>query len=108
MYGSCASSNVILIQRDRNCLLHAVSLCIYNTKDGHSEIRLSTVKKLSISGNISSILSWIYQQLLELRIIKTYSLQMGIWWKCPIDMRQPSEFMVRIAPIPLIMFIHIT
>ena len=46
MYGSCIGSNVISIQRDGNCLFRAVSYCMYNTEDTHSEITLSNINKI--------------------------------------------------------------
>ena len=47
MYGSCPYNNVIPIQKDRNCLFRAVSYCMYNTEDRHSEITPSTDNKIT-------------------------------------------------------------
>ena len=45
MYGSLTLSNVIPVQRDENRSFHAISYCMYNTKNKNSEIRLNTVNK---------------------------------------------------------------
>ena len=46
VYGSCASCNVIPIQRDGNCLFRVISYCMYNTEDSYYEARKSTVNKI--------------------------------------------------------------
>ena len=46
MHDSYAGSNVISMQRGGNCLFRAVSYCMYDPEDMHSEIRSSTVTKI--------------------------------------------------------------
>ena len=88
MYGSWASCNVILIQRDGNSLFRVVSYCTYNTEDRDFEIRL----KLFMSESITKILFWIYQWLIVLKIAEIYSSKVKIWWTCLTDMHQPFIF----------------
>ena len=47
LYDLCSSRNVMPIQKDRNCLFRAVSYCMYNTEDRHSEITPSTDNKIT-------------------------------------------------------------
>ena len=57
MYGSCASSNVIPIQRGGNCFFLAVSYFMCNTEDRNSDLRSSTVNKI--------INEWQYKDFIE-------------------------------------------
>ena len=50
-----------LYKRDGNCLLCAVSYCMYNTEDRHCKIRLSTVMKIISEWEYYKVLSWTHQ-----------------------------------------------
>ena len=46
-YESFAYSNIISVETDKNCLFRAVSYCMYNIEDGHSEVRINTLNKIN-------------------------------------------------------------
>ena len=77
MYGSCAGSNVILIQRGEYCIFRAFSYCMYNTKDRHYEIRLSSVNIIINEWEYCKKISWLCLRLITLKIPKIYFSEMG-------------------------------
>ena len=77
MYRSFGS-NITSIRRDGNCLFRDISYCMYNTKDRHSEIKLSTVNKVINEWKYHKGFYWgICQWSIALKITKIFSPEMG-------------------------------
>ena len=116
MYGSLTLSNVIPVQRDENRSFHAISYCMYNTKNKNSEIRLNTVNKIINEWEYYKFfIMMIYQWLIELKITKIYFPEMGnivevsnLHASSAYFLIICSECIMKIPPIPLIMVVDIT